>query len=64
MNFITKRGLNLANDMINVFTDYSYSLDNYFKDEKNRTEHSELYEEYLILNKNLKSIMKKNGFDK
>lgn len=61
MNFITKKTLNLANDLINIFTDYSYSLDIYFKDEKNRKEHKELYEEYLILDKNLKRVMNKNG---
>ena len=27
-----KKAINLANDMINVFNDYAYSLDLYFKD--------------------------------
>ena len=51
--------LNYSNDLINVFTDYAFSLDNYFKVEKNKKEHEYLYNEYLILSKNLKEILNK-----
>lgn len=59
-----KKTMDFCNDLINVFTDYSYTLDTYFKNETNRTEHKDLYEEYQYLNQNLRSIIKKNGFDK
>ena len=59
-----KKQLNLCNDLINIFTDYAYSLDEYFKIEKNKDEHLELYNEYQILNQNLKNSLKRNGFDK
>ena len=59
-----KKVINLSNDMVNVFNDYAYTLDIYFKNENNRLEHKDLYQEYLNLNENLKKIMKKNGFDK
>lgn len=59
-----KKSFNLCNDLINIFNDYAYSLDEYFKEEKNRKEHLELWNEYQILNVNLKKTIKKNGFDK
>lgn len=59
-----KRSINLCNDLINIFTDYCYSLDEYFKIEKNKEEHFELFNEYQILNKNLKNVINKNGFGK
>lgn len=59
-----KNHLNLCNDLINIFTDYSFSLDEYFKIEKNKKEHLELFNEYQILNENLKKSLKRNGFDK
>lgn len=59
-----KRNFNLCNDLINIFTDYAYSLDEYFKIEKNKEEHLELFNEYQILNKNLKNVINKNGFGK
>ena len=59
-----KRSFNLCNDLINIFTDYSYSLDEYFKIENNKEEHLELFNEYQILNENLKKAINKNGFGK
>ena len=59
-----KKQLDLCNDLINIFTDYAYSLDEYFKIEKNKEEHLELFNEYQILNKNLKKAINKNGFGK
>ena len=56
--------LNLCQDLINIFTDYSFGLDDYFKNEVNQKEHSVLYNEYLLLNENIKHAIKKNGFDK
>lgn len=48
--------LNFNQDLINIFTDYAFSLDHYFKNEKNKEEHKELYDEYQVLNKNLRSL--------
>ena len=59
-----KKVTNFNYDLINIFTDYAYILDNYFKDKKNIEEHQVLYEEYLLLSKNLKKVIRKNGFDK
>ena len=56
MNFKERKILNFAQDLINLFTDYSFSLDKYFKDEKNKKEHLDLYNEYQILNQNLKYL--------
>lgn len=56
--------MNLNYDLLNIFTDYVFILDYYFKDEKNKKEHSDLYNEYQILNENLKNSLKRNGFDK
>lgn len=60
---ITK-AMNLSNDLINIFTDYAFCLDDYFKSDINKKEHKDLYIEYLNLNKNLKEVLRKNGFDK
>lgn len=43
-------------DLINIFTDYAYILDNYFKDKKNQEEHLTLYNEYMILSQNIKNL--------
>ena len=59
-----KKQLNLCNDLINIFTDYALILDDYFQDENNREEHLKLWNEYQILNVNLKNALKRNGFDK
>lgn len=48
--------VNFSNDLINIFTDYAYGLDKYFKDDKNKKEHLELYNEYMNLNQNLKNL--------
>ena len=48
--------MNLSKDMINIFTDYCYSMDEYFKDEKNKKVHKFLYDEYQVLNKNLSDL--------
>lgn len=56
MNFTQKKLVNLVSNLINIFTDYSFTLDNYFKDEKNRKKHLDLYNEYMILNQNLKKL--------
>lgn len=51
-----KKIMNFTNDLINIFTDYSFSLDTYFKEEKNKNEHKHLYEEYQILNQNIQKL--------
>lgn len=61
---IIMKHLNFCNDLINIFKDYAFVLDDYFKDEKNREEHLKLYNEYQTLNVNIKSAIKRNGFDK
>ena len=45
--------INFNQDLINVFTDYAFGLDKYFSKEENKLKHSELYEEYQVLNHNL-----------
>ena len=59
-----RKQLNLCNDLIDIFTDYAFVLDDYFQDEINRKEHLKLWNEYQILNVNLKNAFKRNGFDK
>ena len=59
-----KKQLNLCNDLINIFSDYAFVLDDYFQDENNREEHLKLWNEYQFLNVNLKDALKRNGFDK
>ena len=59
-----RKQLNLCNDLIDIFTDYAFVLDDYFQDEINRKEHLKLWNEYQILNVNLKDAFKRNGFDK
>lgn len=48
--------MNLNYDLLNIFTDYAFSLDYYFKDEKNKNEHSDLYNEYITLQKNIEHL--------
>lgn len=48
--------MNINYELINIFTDYAFSLDTYFKEEKNKKEHIELYNEYIILNQNIKNL--------
>ena len=48
--------INFNQDLINVFTDYAFGLDKYFDKEENKLKHSELYEEYQVLNQNLKAL--------
>ena len=48
--------MDFNHDLLNIFTDYVFGLDNYFKEEKNRIDHKELFEEYQVLNQNLKSL--------
>ncbi len=60
----TRKQLNLCNDLIDIFTDYAFVLDDYFQNENNREEHLELWNEYQILIVNLKDAFKRNGFDK
>lgn len=52
----TMKIFNLSNDLINIFTDYAYSLDEFFKDDKNKKKHQFLYNEYQLLNQNLKNV--------
>lgn len=59
-----KNVLDLCYDLINIFNDYAYSLDEYFKIEENKKEHLELWNEYQILNVNLKNAIERNGFKK
>ena len=56
MKFNENKIVHFANDLINLFTDYAFSLEHYFKDEKNKKEHIELYNEYQILNLNLRKL--------
>lgn len=56
--------INLSYDLLNIFTDYCFSLDSYFKDENNRINHLDLYNEYMTLDINIKNCLKKNGLDK
>lgn len=49
----------MAQDLITLFTHYANILDSYFKDAKNREEHSFLYEEYLNLGKDIKKVREK-----
>lgn len=56
--------LELANDLINIFTDYAFGLDKYFEKEENRKESPYLYHEYIILNENIKRVVKERGFTK
>ena len=51
--------MNLNQDLINIFTDYAFSLDCYFKEEKNRLKHKELFDEYQLLNQNLDTLKRK-----
>lgn len=53
------KAMNLSNDLLNIFTDYAFILDRYFANEKNKEEHKELYDEYQVLNQNLKDLMEK-----
>lgn len=51
-DFLMKKKLNLiqfSQKLIKIFSDYSINLDEYFKNEKNRNEHTELYEYYKKL---------------
>lgn len=48
--------MNLNQDLINIFTDYAFSLEHYFKDENNQKEHKALYEEYKTLNDNINRL--------
>ena len=51
-----KKIYNLYDDLFNILTDYSFSLNKYFNNEKNIREHEELYNEYKILLQNLHSL--------
>ena len=59
MNFNDKKIINFSQGLINIFTDYAFTLDRYFKDEKNKKEHKELFEEYQVLHQNLKRLKEK-----
>lgn len=48
--------MNFNYDLLNIFTDYAFILDNYFEDEKNKKEHSDLYNEYITLQKNIEYL--------
>ena len=56
--------ISLYNDMINIFQDYAFNLDTYFSIPGNKEKHKDLYDQYMILNEDLKRFMIKNGFDK
>lgn len=47
-------------DVLNIFDIYSSCLDDYFKIEKNRLEHKELYDYYKQLVNNLNNLVKGN----
>ena len=48
--------INFVTELKNIFIDYAFCLDKYFKEEKNRIEHKELFEEYQVLNQNIKNL--------
>lgn len=56
MNFKEIKILNFAQDLINLFSDYSFGLDKYFEKEKNKKEHLELYNEYMVLSQNIRNL--------
>lgn len=56
INFNVNKVLNFTAELKDLFVDYAFSLDKYFEDEKNRIEHKELYDEYIILNENIKKL--------
>uniref|UniRef100_A0AAU8B772 Uncharacterized protein n=1 Tax=Dulem virus 59 TaxID=3145770 RepID=A0AAU8B772_9VIRU len=58
-----KRELNLCTDLINIFIDYVYSLDKYFKSDANKEKNYFLYNEYKFFNRNIKNSIRRNGFD-
>ena len=50
--------LKFCSDVINVFDIYASCLDDYFKTEKNRKDHIELYNYYRQLTNNLNNLSK------
>lgn len=50
------KAMSLSNDLLNIFTDYIFCLEHYFKDEKNKEEHKVLYNEFQVLNQNVNHL--------
>jgi len=46
--------MTFANNLIKIFQKYAKKLDTYFKDDKNKEEHKELYNFYLDLMSDIK----------
>ena len=46
--------MTFANNLIKIFQKYAKNLDTYFKDDKNKEEHKELYNFYQELIKDIK----------
>lgn len=53
------KGVILSKEILTIFEGFSGSLDEYFKLEKNKKEHLELYNMYLNLNRDLQSLKEK-----
>lgn len=54
-----KNKILFMNEMTNIYSIYAECLDEYFKNEKNREDHKELYQYYLNLIDNIKNNVKK-----
>lgn len=54
-----KNKILFMNDITNIYSMYAECLDEYFKIEKNREDHKELYQYYLNLIDNIKNKVKK-----
>ncbi|MCI5543847.1 MAG: hypothetical protein MR405_08065 [Mollicutes bacterium] len=57
-----KKILNFTDDLINIFTDYLYVVNDYFENDKNKEKHVELYQQVRILNNNINNLMIKYGY--
>ena len=53
------KGVLLSKEILTIFEKFSGSLDEYFKLEKNKKEHSELYDMYINLSNDLTSLKEK-----
>lgn len=51
-------------DLVNVFTDYSKDLDNYFSIKENQEKNYQLYKLYIDLKSNILNLSEKYGVDK
>ena len=54
--------LKFCNDLINIFRIYVECLEEYFKDEKNKEDHKELYNYFEQLHINIINAINNNGY--